>query len=608
MERKQELLTREQVIRKINDLLQNENGEYLKFQRNYALYNQTLITDLKNRIPSIVGIYDDVYSEDSTVPKLNIVKSAVDSVVSKISTAHCRPFVNTINGSFKTIQICKQLQVFFDYFFDEKNVQAKVTDTLRNACVFGKGFIFIDEDTGDVKTLTPWNVYIRQNEQSDFKSVYIEFPYMSVDLLKDDDYELLTEAEINNLYVTLGYFYDARTKTKAILINRIVRNIKEIPFDIIPVIPMYYTNPIYGNSTLSIADMLKGIQIEIDNLMQRISDASMQNPCLTIFLGNASGIKVGQLNNRVGNLIQYNSAAVGGTTPVDFATPSFISSDYISLLNDLMEKAYNMVGISQLSAQGKKPSGLDSGVALATQADIESDRFQVLLDQYIQSFSNIAKVMLKIFQANKSIIRPSRYALRLTWGDVEKEYEKMRIQFSCADSLSKDPSEKLKQLQTLAQAGIIPSTQIASLLELPDINRGYSVANNAFNAVQTLIDSCIYEDKYEIPDYISVPMLEEQLVNMALSLHSAQGSSTSNQKDIEKLMKYYSICKDSEEKLSSMNEQASIQNVAENNKYSAQNNAEFGNGTEENLNMENEGTANPIQTDVSNGGELGAEA
>jgi hypothetical protein len=46
--------------------------------------------------------------------------------------------------------------------------------------------------------------------------------------------------------------------------------------------------------------------------------------------------------------------------------------------------------------------------------------------------------------------------------------------------------------------------------------------------------------------------------------------------------------------------------VNANNAYSAQNNEEFGNGTEDNLNMNNEGIANPMQTGAANNGELGS--
>ena len=568
------------------------------------LYNQCTVADLKAKIPYPVGLYDDIYSEDSEVPKLNVIKSAIDSIVSKISTAHCRPFVNTVKGSFKTIQICKQLQIFFDYFFEEKNIPSKIVSALLNACVFDKGHIYIDETSGDILSVVPWNVYTRQSEGDDPKSCYIEFPNKSVDSLDEVTFGLLTEDEKKTLYVNVGYFYDAKTRTKAILINRNIRKIFEIEFSEIPLVTIHYTNPIIGNGCLSVADMLRGIQKEIDELMKRISDASILNPALTFFVSNASSIKVGQLNNKVGNIVQYNAPV--GERPVETASNPFIADQYITLLDNLMEKAYNMVGISQLSAQGKKPAGLDSGVALATQADIESDRFQVLLDQYIRMFTDTAKKIIKVFEKTKDVVEPSRYALRITWGEVSNEYDKMRIQFSCADSLSKDPSEKLKQLQTLAQAGIIPATQIASLLELPDINRGYSVANNAFNATMTLIDSCIYEDNFKIPDYIPFQMIKEQIVNMQLSLKAAEGGTDSNEKDIQKLIKLYEAVEEKENEFNTIQTQSQTQDVNANNAYSARNNEEFGNGTENNLNMTNEGTANPMQTGAANNGELGS--
>lgn len=594
-------LNKQEVIQKINDLLANNSTKKTKYQRNYSLYNQTPATDLNAKIPMALGYQDDVYSEDSIVPKLNVVKSAIDSVVSKITTAHCRPYVNAVKGSFKTIQICKQLQIFFDYYFDEQNVQQKVTEALRDACIFDSGYLYINEKTGEINVIEPWNVYTRQREKGNFKSVYVEFPNTSVDLLSDDDYELLTKAEAKGLYVTLGYFYDSRTKTKAVLINRQIRDISTTNFDVVPVIPIYYTMPIVGNTCLSISDMLKGVQIEIDELMKRISDASVLNPALTYFLENASNIKVGQLNNKVGNIVQYN--AVQGSSPVTVATPDFIANQYISLLDNLIEKAYNLIGISQLSAQGKKPAGLDSGVALATQNDIESDRFQVLLDQYIAMFTNTAKTIVKVFESNKDIIKPNRYSLKLTWGDVEREYDKMRIQFSAADSLSKDPSEKLKQLQLLAQAGIIPATQIASLLELPDINRGYSVANNAFNATMTLVDQCIYEDKFEVPTFVPFQMLKEQIVNTQLNLMAASKDG-SNDEDIQKLIKYYEIVEDKETELEGQPQDIAITQNTDNNMYSTQNNENYGNGTEDELNMVTEGTANPIDVGAANNGEL----
>ena len=115
----------------------------------------------------------------------------------------------------------------------------------------------------------------------------------------------------------------------------------------------------------------------------------------------------------------------------------------------------------------------------------------------------------------------------------------MVVQFSAADSLSKDPSTKLQQLQMLAQTGIIPQTRIAQFMELPDIQSGYSLSNNAINAVLTCINDCIEKDIFDVPDYIPFLMLKEEIINTQLSLKAAASEENDNSKDIAKLTKLY---------------------------------------------------------------------
>jgi hypothetical protein len=94
---------------------------------------------------------------------------------------------------------------------------------------------------------------------------------------------------------------------------------------------------------------------------------------------------------------------------------------------------------------------------------------------------------------------------------------------------------------------------------------------------------------------------------MQLSLRTAQGSESGNEDDIKRLIKYYEMVEDHELKLEQNNlqQQTTMQDVNENNMYSAQNNENLSNGTEDSMNMNNEAVANPMQTDVANGGELG---
>lgn len=91
----------------------------------------------------------------------------------------------------------------------------------------------------------------------------------------------------------------------------------------------------------------------------------------------------------------------------------------------------------------------------------------------------------------------------------------------------------------LAQSGIIPPTRIAQFMELPDIQSGYSLSNNAINAVLTTINDCIEKDVFDVPDFIPFQMLKEEIINTQLSLKAAASEYNNNIADIQKLTKLY---------------------------------------------------------------------
>ena len=118
----------------------------------------------------------------------------------------------------------------------------------------------------------------------------------------------------------------------------------------------------------------------------------------------------------------------------------------------------------------------------------------------------------------------------------------MSIQYSGADSLSKDPSTKLQQLQSLATAGVIPSARISQLMQIPDLEMGYSLSNNAIDAVMEVIKECIEDDNFDVPEYVPFELLKEEIINTQLSLKAA--GREKNAKDINKLSKLYEVVED----------------------------------------------------------------
>lgn len=517
-------MDKNQIISNINTLESRYGNYRSKCLRNLRMFTYSSTTTLDISESEVVGFYQrgTFSTSDDTTSAIqeNVIASCIETLCSKIASQKVRPFFNTVNGTFKEMQIAKQAQIFFDMLYEENNVNEIITDAFRNACVFDKGIVKISDD--GITNRLPWNVFFDPREVT-----YNQITYVAEKLPKTPGRILELKYGIKadrNLDYTVYEYYDVMEHIKAIYVqelNKVVSH--EYKPNIIPYLEIHYTNPVKGDTSQSVVDQLYGIQTQIDELLAVMKDSIAVNPGMTLLVPRSSNIKTNMLSNRTGQIIQYDPIPGQTTSPVTYATNDIISPQFVQLLDKLKNDAYEIVGISQLSATSQKPSGLNSGVALNTMEDIESSRFETQLNSVVRLYVDVAKACLDIFPPEIDILPDDLNRANIKWKDIVEARNNMKIQFSAAESLSKDPSEKLKQLVALSQAGVIPQSHIATLMELPDLQSGYNLANNAFNSVYTFIDnvlvSGILPDK--IPVYLPKNkggLLETEIVNTMLSL------------------------------------------------------------------------------------------
>ena len=534
------------VLNKIYKLEQFNGTKRYKYRRNLRLfeYSPLLSIDCLND-DAVVGYYQQGYFdiEDDTTSSIqeNIIRSCIDTLVSKIASQKVRPFFNTVNGSFKDMQVAKQAQEYFDAIYDKQNVNKTVVRAFQDACIFDTGWIYVDNRNKEIKRVLPWQVFVDPREESYGHLTQIalkqyQFPVTLLDIPVNGDIDT----------VTYWQYWDLNAKKKYYYIPEINYFDSETwDFDELPFIKLNYSMPIKATSCQSVVDLLYGLQMEVDCLLTKIKDASQLHSPLTYFVPESSTIRTKKLTNRVGEIITYTQAPGAAGNPITVATTPFMDAQWQALLQQFKQDAYELVGISQLSATSQKPQGLNSGVALSTMEDIESDRFETQLNQIIRAYVDIARLCIKVFDPNEDILPENRLRKSIKWADIVESESKMTIQFSAAQSLSKDPSTKLQQLQALYAAGLIPQSRIAQLMDLPDLQLGYSLANNAINAVLTVIDDCIERDIYDIPDFIDTGMLQDEILNTQLSLKAAS-TDGDNDEDIAKLDKLYEMAQQKE--------------------------------------------------------------
>jgi hypothetical protein len=519
----------------INMLIKVLGDREDKYKRNFNRFisNGPRDEDIWN--PRIKPLKYGFYYERSAgnMPTFNVIKSSVNTIISKLSQTRVRPFFNPVNGTYKTQRVVRNAQVFFDEYFDKEEIYRKATEAVRDAMIFEYGAMWIDEEDMQVKLIKPWEYFFDPVELQYGKITrcFIRKKNYPISYLKDllnprvennKPFVEMLKKDRNSL-VNYIVYYDLYAQKKMHMVNGTVVKESNIDFTIPPVAMIWYEPPVKGGVSTSMVDNLLDIQRQIDVVSHKIYDSAETSPGNMIFVPKGSNINVSALTNDSGKIYEYQPLPSGGT-PVQFVTPPVIDPMYIRILEQSIQFAYNQEGISELSAQSKKPSGLNSGVALQTMEDVESERHNVILENYIQFMMGIAIRVINMFDDKDNILPKSLGRSDIKWKDMKAEKENFTIQFSASSSLSKDPKVKMEQIEKLLSMNLIDPSIAASLLDMPDLQDAYSIQTAAYDLCQKIVERAVEADgpddaeAFEYYEVVDINMLYKVIVNTMMRL------------------------------------------------------------------------------------------
>lgn len=528
-------LTEDAIKRRINKIISKDSEKYWKYERNFQYYTNTKALSLKDATQTL-GYNANLMNNTTSVVRENIIFNTISALVSKIAEhTKARAYINTIKGNFEDIQVAKAAQQYFDIIFDQQNIYHIISMAFRDACIFERGWVFVDKDNKKLKNVLPWEIYVDGNEivrnEPIKQIVWKQDKFPVINLPSDIDTSEVTRDE-----VTFIKYWNSKDHISATLIPEMKYiKVEDWENDVIPFLTITYDDPISTKSTTSVVDLLYSIQRQVDSILDKISEAVDRSLVNIITIPNNSNIKDEKMSNKVAQIIRYDFTSEMTGNPVGIQTPAPIDGSYINLLNKFTDDAYQMVGISELSVTSQKPTGLDSGKALQSLENIEADRFQLQVNKVVHMYDEVARICTELFDG--SILPVSNDRMKLSWKLLRKINEKMTIQFTAVDNESKLPSGKSVEIQNLAKSGFLPVNRVPMLMYTPDLEQAYSFAMNAYNAIQTVIWDCVKEDKYKIDPYIPLEELKPEIMNTCLLLKSLGGED--NERDIKKLLKLY---------------------------------------------------------------------
>jgi hypothetical protein len=254
----------------------------------------------------------------------------------------------------------------------------------------------------------------------------------------------------------------------------------------------------WGNG---LAKEVKGIQVEINKLLARIQE-QMHLATPKVFIEDSSKIVQSHLNNRVFGAIKYRG------TPPQFFVPRSVSGEMFAHLDRLVDRAYEMTGISQLAAQSKKPVGLESGRALREFSDIESERFMVVGQAYEQSFLDATELIIDLIKDAHE--RNDTYTVasfdkksgleKVKWSDISLKDDEYVIQVKPIGSLPQTPSAKLSSVAEMHMNGFFTTEEAHQLLDFPDLETANKLKTSFIDVIDKIIENILEKSKFTAPE------------------------------------------------------------------------------------------------------------
>ena len=227
-----------------------------------------------------------------------------------------------------------------------------------------------------------------------------------------------------------------------------------------------------------------------------------------VFIEAGSQISKAHINNEAWGVIEYRN------NPPQFCVPKTVSGEIFSHLDRLFNRAYEIAGISMLSAQSKKPAGLESAVALRAFSDIESERFLMVAKAYEQLFLDAAAQMVDI--AREVSARGESFEVishgdddieKIKWSDINLEHDEYVMKVYPTSLLPTTPAAKLQKVIEMLQAGMLTQQEARALLDYPDLEAVNNMATASQEIFNMMIERILEKGIYQAPEpYMNLAM------------------------------------------------------------------------------------------------------
>ncbi len=481
-------------------------------------------------------------------PTFNLVQSATDTLVSRISQSRPQPVFLTDGGDYKQRTLSKKLNNFIQGEFFHTKAYDKATIALRDALVTGTGILHVYEGPDQkaaIERVLQTEMLVDLNEAMygdprqmyrlklmDRKVLEGAFPKFKAKIAlaakSTPDNSADSSKSVADLVMVVEAWHKPSFKGATDGRHTIACSAGELldePYtkDRFPFVFVHYSPRLLGFWAQGIAEQLMGTQMELNSILYTISRAIKLIGVPRIFMEESSKVMSSAFNNDIGTIVKFR-----GTVPPEIRVSQSNAADLYAERDKLIAYGYQQCGVSALQASSQKPQGLDSGEAIRTYDDISTDRFASLSRRYDNLFIDLAYQIVDI--AKDIVEETGSYSTVYPNKDGTKEIDLKKsdliedefiIQCFTQSSLPKDPAGRLAKITEMIQAGMITIQEGRRLLDYPDLEQVNKLANAAEERIYQVLDEVIEDGKYTPPDPFMDLDLATKITTQYINLYAS---------------------------------------------------------------------------------------
>ncbi len=487
----------------------------------------------------IQGLSASLYARENPLPAnrltLNVVQAVVDTAHSLVATNKPKAQFITVGGDYKALRKAEKLTSFVDGQFYQVGLYELDALVCKDAEIAGWGGLLFYEEDDDIKVdrFLPEEIEVEDLEGKYGKprSLYMHKEVSRAYLmarnpglksalesstLLEDGFSLITSSDMVSVLWAwhLPSRPGANDGRQVICTNNARIFDDKWREDSFPAVIWRWNPDQRGFWAQGLPEQLRGIQVEINSILMKIQ-RHMKKASSKVFTQKAS-----QVVNRKRNEEWEEISYVGDKPPV-FATIQAIAPQYFEQLDRLYRRAFEITGVTQLAAEGLKPSGLDSAKALRAYNDLQTRRFAAIGQGWERFHLDCAKQLIKLAKRiserpEKSYKVKSEIGERLVeidWKDVALEEDSYRMKVWPAGLLPDTPAGQYQAAQEISMA--FPQIQpyaLGLLTGIPDLKRIIQRVMAPMNIIEKIIQNILEGEKYIQPQpYMDLQLCLQQM-------------------------------------------------------------------------------------------------